>query len=151
MSNDPWRAVREAVDAFIEYNKHHLTADAGLKRNRETLANLFKDQLATGKLSPWLADHIYSLLKDEPTAANGRKPYAFWLRDSYVAEAVNLAMKAGLKATKNEATEDAASACSIVAEGLAGVGVNMTEGAVQKIWVKQGPRIGLRDPPKVRN
>jgi hypothetical protein len=150
MNNDQWRSVREAVDAFLEYHRHHLTSEAGLKKNRDTLANLFKDQLAAGQLSPWLADHIYSLLKDEPAVARGRKPYAFWLRDSYIAEAVNLALKAGLKATKNEAT-DGASACSIVAEGLAGVGVNMTEDAVQKIWVKQGPRIGLRDPPKVRN
>lgn len=150
MSNDPYRSVRETIGAFLEYHRPHLTAAAGVARNREALANLFKDQLKAGQLSPWLEDDIYSLLKDEPAVARGRKPFALWLRDSYIAEAVHLAMQAGLKATKNEATEGE-SACSIVATELGGVGVNMTEDAVQKIWVKQGPRIGLREPPKVGN
>src|SRR5882724_2765056 len=88
------QSIRSAVLAFLEYHKPHLTAKAGLDHNRAAIANLNEDQSKVGQVSPWLADHVRKTLREGPKlAGRGQKAYALWLRDSYIAEAVHLAMQ----------------------------------------------------------
>jgi hypothetical protein len=142
------KSIQESVAAFLDYNKHHLTAEAGLASNRATLTNLYEDQLKAGVVSPWLADHVRETLRDGPKPPKrGRKPYALWLRDRYIAEAVFLAKQSGATTIINDRASPDGSACWIVAEALGAVGVNMREDAVYKIWKKQLGRFGLGDAP----
>lgn len=150
MAGPNLQAIKDGVAAFLDYHKHDLTAEAGLAYNRTTKAALSIDMVKAG--DPEWIDHVKEIIQADPSVPKkrGRKPNAHWLRDTYIAEAVSLAVKGGIAATKNSTTAGH-SACSIVAEALGKVRVNMTEDNVRKIWVKHGPSIGLREAPIVGN
>jgi len=88
-------------------------------------------------MPPIMAGFFLKVMRDElkRPRRRGRSPYPKFNRDQLIAQAVQFAREQipSLHATRNEASENP-SACSLVAECLAEVGIPIKEQAVVHIW-----------------
>lgn len=87
------------------------------------------------RLRKYIADFLFS----QPKAAGesrrrGPAPYGNHTRNFYIACTIHHIVKEGFKPTRNRATTEVESACSIVAKALPKIGVHLSESAVEKIW-----------------
>jgi hypothetical protein len=91
-------------------------------------------------LSAFIVDRLYYVSAGEalPTR-RGRKPHINFRRDFAIVRAIDDLTRRGFYATRNDATKATAkreSACSILVKALGQVNINMSEGAVEKVWTK---------------
>jgi hypothetical protein len=100
------------------------------------------------QFQPAMPDYVTHVLghKPQPRKRPGR-PRGNPFVNKIICEAVELVVRHGFPATRNEATATP-SACSIVAQALGKNGVTIGEAAVVKIW--QRSRFGIRDPQDPR-
>jgi len=85
-------------------------------------------------LAGFIAQLLLSAAK-APIGRRGQDPRANRLRDMAIATAVLAASEdGGIHPTRNAASRDQASGCSVVAQILTEFGVKLSEGGVEKIW-----------------
>lgn len=85
------------------------------------------------RLRAYIAETLFLQFKKAPQPRRGQDPYANHLRDIDIARAVREVVKLGFNPTRNRATETE-SACSIVAQALANLGIHRSVPAIEKIW-----------------
>jgi hypothetical protein len=85
------------------------------------------------QLRAYIAGTLYSQSRKAPRRGRGRDPYANYIRDDDVTRVVRKVVELGFRPTRNRATETE-SACSIVAQALAKLGIHLSVPAVEKIW-----------------
>jgi hypothetical protein len=86
------------------------------------------------RLRAYIAGTLSSQFRKAPQRHRGPDPYANYIRDGDVARVIGEVVKLGFRPTRNRATTEAESACSIVAKALTKVGLNLSVPAVEKIW-----------------
>jgi len=87
-----------------------------------------------------LQQYVVQTARDGQQSKRGRHPDANLYRDFHICLAVKRTTELGLYATRSDATADKKSkacGCSVVASALEQLNINMTEGAVKKIWDKR--------------
>jgi len=75
----------------------------------------------------------------KPPARKGQSPHKWWSRNQTIIMAIWLTTQAGFRPFRNAASKKsdrAPSACSIVKDALARLGISMSEDNVNKIWSK---------------
>jgi hypothetical protein len=87
-------------------------------------------------LSPALQKYVVTAASQLMRGKRGN-PALNSLRDDAILDAVEIVMKFGFKATRNDASRGHESACSIVALALGECGVARSESQVKKIWEEQ--------------
>lgn len=133
------RVIRKHYDLIV------LAAMDGWNRGRDILCNCADAMLANGEPLPqWLVDFLIWGTRDGTKArreGSKRISRAFETmdRDESIAHAVREIINlTGLKPTRTQhkkpRNERKESACSIIAQALCSVGVNMSELGVEKIW-----------------
>lgn len=97
------------------------------------------DRLTTAgeSLPPPLQRYIVDAARVPPRWRKARHPLANLHRDDAIFHAVELVVRRGFKATKNEATDGREPACSIVARALMACGLKRSETTVAGIWGKR--------------
>jgi hypothetical protein len=79
---------------------------------------------------------LQSEASDPPPRRRGVDLYTNESRNFRIAWAVAEVIKLGFRSTRNRATKDSESACSVVTAALAKCGVHLSEPAVEKIWTQ---------------
>jgi hypothetical protein len=88
------------------------------------------------RLRAYMAELLYSQARGIPQGRRGQKPYAKFTRNFDVACIILEVVKLGFHPTRNRATQESESACSVVAKALVKLGVHMSDSAVEKVWAQ---------------
>ena len=88
------------------------------------------------QLRTYIVDSLQSEASDPPPRRRGVDPLANESRNFRIAWAIGEVIKLGFHPTRNRATADTQSACSVVTAALAKCGVHLSEPAVEKIWIQ---------------
>lgn len=110
---------------------------------KQLLCELAADHLETNRdLPPALKEFLIEVLRakdHDRQRKRGLDPFANHPRNFDIACTIlNVASLRGFKATRNRATETD-SACSVVVQALARLGIHMSEANVEKIWERFAP------------
>jgi hypothetical protein len=124
------------------YDATKLAAAAkAAKRDRRTdqmLRELAVNMIGRGEpLPPEIRPLARALIKGThkpPPAKRGKKPEDNFVRDGFIALAVEALVQCGVQPTRNREQKNIDSACSIVTRALKEAGIHMMEPAVEKIW-----------------
>jgi hypothetical protein len=92
--------------------------------------------------------YLYRLVTEEKAPPPRRGRRANTVRDLCIARVVARVVEHGIDATRNETTKLYPSACSIVAEILGSLRVNLTERAVEEVWSRMRDRVSADDLPR---
>jgi hypothetical protein len=115
-------ATRTLIDEAIKY-----LHEPGLK-------------LASDRIEVLIKEFVVGVLEDKRrdiARKRGRKVEINTLRNRFIVHVVKGVCTYGFEPTRNEASRNHESGCSIVAAVLAERGLNLTEGAIAKIWEKR--------------
>ena len=121
--------IEESEESPLAY-KALQSAVGSLRRDGEPLP---------AELLEWSLD-VAEGKRELPSVGPGRSPYSNQVRDELIVRTVQALVGCGLKATRNQATEPAESACDAVAEALKAYNIDLVYESVARIWTKGKPK-----------
>jgi hypothetical protein len=89
------------------------------------------------KLRAFACGRLSGATATESKPKRGRTSKDTWGRDAVIIDRLIPPLLDAFKATRNDATKDAESACSIVTQALARLGIHLSESQVETIWAKR--------------
>jgi hypothetical protein len=88
-------------------------------------------------LRAYIRDRLLEGMAPKTKPKRGRNSKDTWGRDAVIVGRLIPPLLDRFKPTRNDATKDTESACSIVTAALARVGIHLSEKQVEGIWGKQ--------------
>jgi hypothetical protein len=114
-------------------------ANDGVHEAHSVLCDIAKDKWKRRQMPlPPLEEYIFGRLEQSsPKRRPGASPFKYFSRNDTIAQAVELLVEEfGLRPTRNDATYDVESACSVVSRALADIEIPMTEDAVKDAYYR---------------